>query len=379
MATVKIGGEECELYNDEIFARIRADQSVTAADVDETQFAFSELAKGGGKGGSLMQFTKSCKLLIKQLSGDDHNSLMDVAENYCQRVLDKTHPTLLCRFFFHFRREADGGNYVVMNSLLPNAAVDELYDLKGCADDKIVRKDGRSVSQIHKRWFMVHWLIAECSFGCCVPPNRVEYKNGKIAARNAVFRLPSDECSKVLKASSLDVDFLREGGLMDYSLLVGIINRPCEDGSIPDFPSGGAPGQPLVVVEDGVAKAYYIGIIDFLQGWTGGKKVAHVIKYLFAPKPISTISPGPYAEQFIAANEHRFQTLPPQPTAKRAQHASSRDVVDEEEEEESGEWAGDERPQKGGGGSGRAAAKEERVDGKKKGRGDGTEMEHYNV
>lgn len=37
-------------------------------------------------------------------------------------------------------READGGNYVVMNSLLPNAAVDELYDLKGCADDKIVRK-----------------------------------------------------------------------------------------------------------------------------------------------------------------------------------------------------------------------------------------------
>lgn len=64
MATVKIGGEECELYNDEIFARIRADQSVTAADVDETQFAFSELAKGGGKGGSLMQFTKSCKLLV---------------------------------------------------------------------------------------------------------------------------------------------------------------------------------------------------------------------------------------------------------------------------------------------------------------------------
>ena len=36
---------------------------------------------------------------------------------------------------------------------------------------------------------------------------------------------------------------------------------------------------------------------DYYQGWTGGKKVAHVIKKMFAPKPISTVSPTPYADQ----------------------------------------------------------------------------------
>ena len=46
------------------------------------------------------------------------------------------------------------------------------------------------------------------------------------------------------------------------------------------------PKQPYVVVEGKRATAYYIGIIDFLQGWTGGKKCAHVIKVIFAPKPV---------------------------------------------------------------------------------------------
>ena len=57
------------------------------------------------------------------------------------------------------------------------------------------------------------------------------------------------------------------------------------------------------------ARAYYLGIIDFLQGWTAGKKVAHVIKFLFAPKPISTVRPKPYADQFWAAQQRRFHAL----------------------------------------------------------------------
>ena len=36
------------------------------------------------------------------------------------------------------------------------------------------------------------------------------------------------------------------------------------------------------------------------------KQAAHVIKAVFAPKPISTIAPKEYAEQFIAANNSRF-------------------------------------------------------------------------
>jgi hypothetical protein len=101
---------------------------------------------------------------------------------------------------------------------------------------------------------------------------------------------------------------------MDYSLIVGIMQRECNaDGSPPAFPKGGVgmPNQPYVTVDGKRATAYYIGIIDFLQGWTGGKKCAHIIKVLFAPKPISTIEPGAYADQFLNANDARFQTFAP--------------------------------------------------------------------
>ena len=42
------------------------------------------------------------------------------------------------------------------------------------------------------------------------------------------------------------------------------------------------------------------------KGWTTGKKVAHVIKAAFAPKPISTVEPEAYARQFLEDAEKRF-------------------------------------------------------------------------
>mgnify|MGYP000916853167 CR=1 FL=1 len=170
---------------------------------------------------------------------------------------------------------------------------------------------------------------------------------------------------------------------MDYSLILGVMARPVgPDGRAPAFPPGGHPGQPYVVVtgprpaprpaarpaaprrarfpraprwsRDHIghvatlvtlrsahgarggagktARAYYLGIIDFLQGWTAGKKVAHVIKFLFAPKPISTVRPKPYADQFWAAQQRRFHALasaapaggnPPPPPLVLSGHAAS--------------------------------------------------------
>ena len=48
----------------------------------------------------------------------------------------------------------------------------------------------------------------------------------------------------------------------------------------------------------GQRELYYLGIIDFLQEWTAGKKVAAVIKKAVAPQPASTIPPHRYSVQF---------------------------------------------------------------------------------
>ena len=157
-------------------------------------------------------------------------------------------------------------------------------------------------------------LMGEATGGCMIPPERKDYKRGKLRARTETFALEQADFAAVTSGVRQDVNWLRQCGLMDYSLIVGIMYKECNaDGSPPSFPPGGAglPGQPFVTVEGKRATAYYIGVIDFLQGWTGGKKCAHVIKWLFAPKPISTIEPAAYADQFLNANDRRFRTVAP--------------------------------------------------------------------
>mmetsp|Transcript_41964 Transcript_41964/g.132290 ORF Transcript_41964/g.132290 Transcript_41964/m.132290 type:complete len:412 (-) Transcript_41964:460-1695(-) len=311
MEKVKIGGEEVSLYNDKHFVKIRDQMGVRPTSLSEDSFSFLELNAGGGKGGSLMQFTRDGALLVKQLSKDDHDSLCEHFEAYCNRILQgHGRASLLARIYFHFYRPKDKRNYVVMSSIFPPEKLHTVFDLKGCADDKIIREKGESIPQVHKRWFMVHWLVSEGLCDCILPSSRIRYKQGKTKSRQVVFNLLPQDCRHVVEAAREDVKVLKASGLMDYSLIVGVIERDCrhESGS-PSFPPGGIAGQPYVVEEGGIQRAYYIGIIDFLQGWTFGKKVAHVIKYLFAPKPISTIKPDLYADQFIEANDRRFQPV----------------------------------------------------------------------
>lgn len=91
---------------------------------------------------------------------------------------------------------------------------------------------------------------------------------------------------------------------MDYSLLVGIRRLSLEEAHAqiraPVPAKGDAFVEPILTEVSGEVWVYYVGIIDFLQMWTGGKQVAHIIKDCFAPHPISTLAPDPYAKQFLA-------------------------------------------------------------------------------
>ena len=315
-----IGGETVELFaNESLLAQLRASDGVQPADVDVHQFSFRELEAGGGKGGGLMSATKDNRLLIKQLSPGDHATLLAISAEYATHLT--TTRSLISRFYWHFHRASDNTAYVVMNNILPKACSagagdTALYDLKGCCDDKAMLAGGRRVPQTHKRFFKVHWLVAETvGLQQCVAAERTHYKTLKDEARNIKFTLDARVCDLIKKTVEADAVFLGRAGLMDYSLLVGVITKKLHpDGRMPSFPAGGGlvSGRPAIQTEvtaDGMqASALYIGIIDFLQAWTTGKRVAHVIKEMFAPHPISTIEPGAYCRQFVKANERRFVT-----------------------------------------------------------------------
>jgi hypothetical protein len=165
--------------------------------------------------------------------------------------------------------------------------------------------------QVHKRFYNLPWLLAEAvGLEKCVAAERGTYRRGKARAFIETFTLAPEDRQLVTSIAAADADFLAAAGLMDYSLLVGTLTkRMLPNGALPDFPQGGAI-RPLIQItatpQGPVVTALYLGIIDYLQGWTTGKRVAHVIKEIFAPHPISTVKPRAYCIQFKEANNRRF-------------------------------------------------------------------------
>jgi 1-phosphatidylinositol-4-phosphate 5-kinase len=81
-------------------------------------------------------------------------------------------------------------------------------------------------------------------------------------------------------------------GLMDYSLLVGVVQRrfevmersaasqtPLESESVDPFQRDGDGGMHATVVEG--PGTYYMGIIDVLQHWNWEKKIERFLKIAF--------------------------------------------------------------------------------------------------
>ena len=108
-----------------------------------------------------------------------------------------------------------------------------------------------------------------------------------------------------------DVKLFKRFHLMDYSMIIGIYRPPPgkaveEANRFRDGPYGKA----YAAQHGGDVLIVYFGIIDFLQGWTSGKQCAHLIKWCFAPPPISTISPPRYALQFEQFFEWKCVNVP---------------------------------------------------------------------
>lgn len=311
-SSFSVGGKSCIAFNESIYQSVRSYFGVVDSFVAEsTDFSFDDLGPSGGKGGNLLAFSNDGKFVIKELNPDDNKQLSDV--NFCNRlsshVTNPDNPSLLAPILTHFQLEDSNRRFIVtLNILRYDGSFHKIYDLKGCADDRLIVNDGSKIEVVRKRIWSLHvW------FGCGGPDRRV-YKDGKLEAlHNPYIPLDSAYKQSVMKAIEYDVKFLQQFKLMDYSLLVGVLKIPKADASLEEISSTDLKpdialysGKPLIVKDSDYEEGYqivsYVGIIDYLQPWTPAKAIARAIKVLERNK--ATVLPQQYGDRFIEHFDH---------------------------------------------------------------------------
>ena len=315
MAFTHIAETAVSAYADASFSRVRqADGVLGDFLAPASAFDFSKLAKGDGKGGNLMGFTPDKRFIVKEMSGDDHASLLKIAGAYVDHVLDPA-GSLLCHFYAHFAYE--GKNYVVMNNLLtdPPDTYTAQYDLKGCADDKTLLRDGLRIKSVHKRFYNPKMWFGKVAWS---EGRRVYHKN-KVLARTDEFHVTGPQHVSFVRMIERDCAFLAGHNLMDYSLLVGVQSKPITEAQgnaniaaeqVEDMVGGPRFMPSLSVAPGGLAEAgreaqyLSVGIIDFLQDWNIKKKIARKFKVLERNK--ATIPPPRYGARFASYFGDKF-------------------------------------------------------------------------
>lgn len=284
---IRPAGCECELYHDELFAMMRRDAGVPDEFVNEG-WSYEQLEAGGGKGGTLMVHLQG-KYIVKEMSEGDHRTLYDITEDYVDHV--RNGDSRLCQIFLHYRDVRTGRKFFAMRNEVGRPPYKALYDLKGCADDKTIVKEGQSVKAIHKRIWNLSMWCGKCRWN----QERMAYWQGKKAASALELKLPEKQRTQLIRQLEYDCNWLARQQLMDYSLLVATRTDQPDFGKDRTLRTSGDNGQELVLC---------IGIIDFLQKWTCGKRVARCLKFAECNK--ATVPPGIYAQRFLRHFEERI-------------------------------------------------------------------------
>jgi len=249
--TITPAGRESELWNDEYFSQLRKDAGVPDDFLNEG-WTYDKLEKGGGKGGTLMAFLWG-KYIVKEMSEGDHKTMLEITPSYVQHLRDDR--SLICTVFLHYKDTQNGRKFFAMRNEVGNGPFKALYDLKGCADDKTLELNGKSIEAVHKRIWNICMWCGKCRW----TEERRRYYKGKEDAAHLTMRMTTEQRAQLVKSLAYDADWLASNRLMDYSLLVATKVVPPDTKTFLRVPG-----------ENGEEEILCLSIIDFLQKWTCG-------------------------------------------------------------------------------------------------------------
>jgi hypothetical protein len=278
-----------------------------------------------GSSGAFIYFSVCKHYMVKTLTRHEKNFLLKILPQYLQ-FMRSNRDTKLCHFYglYSIRIHGHKEYLVCMNNILcpPDDAsptpddnttykIDELYDLKGSSVD---RHGDRHPTTLRVKVFKDNDLIEKIRIG-------------PVAAQGLREQLQRDSA------------FLQSLNIMDYSLLVGVVQCTEPNLDHPEHGGGGPSDKGCTCVSLAwtlthsthietllntrthaghsddrfmssvvVKKRYHIGIIDFLQEWNCGKRAELCTKtvclfHCSDWKGISAVNPRLYQQRFAGMVE----------------------------------------------------------------------------
>eukprot|EP00928_Gymnodinium_smaydae_P023640 TRINITY_DN19433_c0_g1_i1.p1 TRINITY_DN19433_c0_g1~~TRINITY_DN19433_c0_g1_i1.p1 ORF type:complete len:806 (+),score=184.75 TRINITY_DN19433_c0_g1_i1:62-2479(+) len=268
-----------------------------------------------GKSGAFFYYTADGRYMMKTVTRKEHRLLKQILPAYYEHV--KSHPqTLLVRFLgmhalevrehgrMHTSRPKQKLYFVVMANVF-NAPVDihRRYDLKGSWI-------GRSTTE---------------------PGNPgVALKDVDFTRRGERLEIAPPLRDALLAQVKADSNFLRDCGIIDYSLLVGIHEQRemvavaesagAEAAAPAVLPTGSVDAASGLSSVDGRA-TYFLGIIDILTPYDSSKKLEHLCKALLHnSRGVSCCPPQAYADRFQDFMKKAFPISECKPSSAEVRH-----------------------------------------------------------
>lgn len=296
-----------------------------------------------GSSGAFMFFSGDNSLLVKSLKEKECRALVDMAPEYARYLTANPHSRLI-RFFGCHRVRLYGRNFyfAVMSNVLHSerhtATITEKYDVKGSWVDRRARRPQRG-DRVTCAECDATYVFGGSNEDGNTSSAAVDTGDGRASAVDdrtvpqfpfhvhrpdivlkdldlaRSLQLPQCIATHLHAQIVSDSEFLRDIGIMDYSLLIGVhkchLRAPlpgCANGiagTAADFdqvfnneePSSGTNLVPL-----GDDEVYFVGIIDILQQWDWEKQFEKAGKVLLgkSARGISAVAPAAYCRRFQA-------------------------------------------------------------------------------
>lgn len=293
-----------------------------------------------GASGAFMFYSSDRSFIVKSLSSHESNFLGSFLDKYLAHI-SSHRDTFLTRFLGSYCLVMYGrkAHFVVMENVFDiqhGISIHQRYDIKGSWIDRNAQKPRRGAEATCRHCNLTY----RYGVGRNVCPNRA----GTSHEPNAVLkdmdlttklRFGKAQGRMLLHQLKRDSDFLCDQGIMDYSLLLGVIevsyqvsqhNILTRDGSVflqnildaakDEQERELADGDGEVDIGPRVKQSsrglrasevvigpgfYYIGIIDILQTWSMSKRVERFVKTALLrndPDGISAMPPRAYRDRF---------------------------------------------------------------------------------
>lgn len=218
-------------YQPDVFAELRSAYGITAQDFLQSFQTSTKPNISEGASGAFMFFSGDKRFIVKSMAESECRFLCEIAEDYVEYLV--AHPSsLITKFFGCFKITLYGKRFyfVVMENLFDVAEegvqIHHRYDIKGSWVNRSYKRP-RKGAKVKCRHCSMQFkygakkALLQCPNVVGLHEPNVVLKDNDLRTRMRIGKQAGKELYERLRADSL---FLCSLGIMDYSLLLGVVD-----------------------------------------------------------------------------------------------------------------------------------------------------------